>query len=93
MIRNFRDRETRYIAQGIRSKRFPVAIQPRARQCLERINAMHHPADLRAFPAMRLEQLKGALAGCYSIRVNRQFRIVFGWMDGSATDVELTDYH
>ena len=54
---------------------------------------MHHPADLRAFPAMRLEQLKGALAGCYSIRVNRQFRIVFSWVDGRATDVELTDYH
>jgi toxin HigB-1 len=49
--------------------------------------------DLRAPPGNRLEALKGALAGRYSIRVNDQWRIVFRWTDQGATDVDIVDYH
>lgn len=41
----------------------------------------------------RLEALKGARRGQYSIRVNDQFRICFRWTPTGPTDVEVTDYH
>ena len=49
--------------------------------------------DLRVPPANRLERLSGDRAGQYSIRVNDQWRICFGWQDGEAFDVEIVDYH
>ena len=93
MIRSFRDSETQRIAHGEFSRRFPVSIQKRARLCIERIHSVHHPADLRAFPAMRFKKLSGARRDIYSVRVNDQYRICFGWIDGFALNVELVDYH
>jgi toxin HigB-1 len=49
--------------------------------------------DLRIPPGNRLEALKGARPGTYSIRVNDQWRIRFVWRDGDAYDVEIVDYH
>ncbi|WP_211365289.1 type II toxin-antitoxin system RelE/ParE family toxin [Polyangium fumosum] len=49
--------------------------------------------DLRAPPANRLEKLLGNLSGFYSIRINDQFRVVFRFADGQASDVRIVDYH
>ncbi len=43
-------------------------------------------------PSNRLERIKG-YPDLWSIRVNRQFRIVFRWVDDAAEDVQLVDYH
>jgi proteic killer suppression protein len=57
------------------------------------INAAHAIQDLRVPPGNKLEALKGDLAGFHSIRINDQFRIVFKFKDGQATDVQVVDYH
>jgi proteic killer suppression protein len=49
--------------------------------------------DLKAPPNNRLEKLKGALAGSYSIRVNGQYRLVFRWTQEGPADARCTDYH
>ena len=49
--------------------------------------------DLKVPPANRLEKLKGARDGQFSIRINRQWRICFKWRSGDAHDVEIVDYH
>ena len=49
--------------------------------------------DLRVPPGNRLEKLKAEGVGRYSIRVNDQWRVCFGWKDGDAHDVEIVDYH
>jgi proteic killer suppression protein len=49
--------------------------------------------DLRVPPGNRLEKLKGRRSGQYSIRINDQWRVCFGWKDGNAHDVEIVDYH
>lgn len=49
--------------------------------------------DLRSPPGNRLEALSGNLAGCHSIRINEQWRIVFKWTEAGAQDVQITDYH
>ena len=50
-------------------------------------------ADLRIPPANRLEKLAGKLKGFYSVRINDQWRIIFKWDSGNASEVEIIDYH
>lgn len=49
--------------------------------------------DLSSPPGNRLEALSGDWAGFHSIRINRQWRIVFRWENGNAYDVQVVDYH
>lgn len=49
--------------------------------------------DLKVPPANRLEALRGARKGQYSIRINDQWRICFKWKAGEVNNVEIVDYH
>jgi len=93
MIRSFRSKETERIWQGERSRKFPGDIQDRALRKLRQLDAAATLDDLRHPPGNQLEPLKGDRVGQMSIRINRQWRICFRWIDGDATDVEITDYH
>lgn len=93
MIRSFRDSETALIWNGWRSRRLPFDVQSAALRKLMMLHRAQTLQDLRVPPANRLEHLKGRRSGQWSIRVNRQWRICFRWMDGDARDVEIVDYH
>jgi proteic killer suppression protein len=93
MIRSFRNRETELIWQGLRSRKLPPDIQSAALRKLRILNNVRRIEDLRAPPGNRLELLKGSRKGQWSIRINRQWRIVFCWSDGGVDDVEIVDYH
>jgi addiction module HigA family antidote len=54
---------------------------------LDILNAATGLADLRS-PGNQLEKLKADLTGCWSIRVNDQYRIVFRYDGGNAFDVD-----
>jgi len=93
MIRSFADRETEKVWEGEVSKRLPRDIQTTALRKLMLIEAASTLDDLREPPGNRLEMLRGDRDGQWSIRINRQWRICFQWMDGNAQDVEIVDYH
>lgn len=93
MIRSFADRETEAIFHRQRSHRLPDDIQRTALRKLRMLHRSQSLQDLRVPPANRLEMLRGARAGQYSIRINDQWRICFNWQDGEAYDVEIVDYH
>jgi proteic killer suppression protein len=93
MIRSFRDRETRTVWNGERSRLLPGDIQGIGLRKLRLINAAQRLDDLRAPPGNRLEALVGDRTGQHSIRINQQWRICFRWADGGAEDVEICDYH
>ena len=93
MIRSFDDRETESICKGNKSKKLPMTIQNVARRKLRMIEAAKVVEDLRIPPGNRLEKLAGNLDGCYSIRINDQWRIVFKFENGGAENVRITDYH
>ncbi len=57
------------------------------------LDAVASLSDLRVPPGNRLEKLSGKYAGCYSIRINDQWRICFRWDGDNAHDVEIIDYH
>jgi toxin HigB-1 len=44
-------------------------------------------------PSFRLHQLKGDLNGFWSVTVRANWRIIFRFEDGIASDVDLVDYH
>ena len=93
MIASFADKETERIWQGVVSRRLPVSIQPKARLKLRMLHAAVRLDDLRIPPANRLEVLAGDRKGQYSIRINDQWRLCFGWQSGQASDVAIVDYH
>lgn len=49
--------------------------------------------DLRIPPSDRLEKLSGDLKEFYSVRINKQWRIIFTWNNGNANEVRIIDYH
>ena len=60
-----------------------------------KLSALDYAMDLGdlSSPGNNLEKLKGALKGKYRNRINDQFRIVFEFDRGEATNVVITDYH
>lgn len=96
MIVSFGDALTGDLFNGIKSaraRRVPPDVRSRALLRLEAINNATVIEDLRVPPSNRLEQLAGELAGFWSIRVNDQWRIVFRFDRGNASEVRFTDYH
>jgi len=93
MIKDFLDRETEQFYVSGKSRKIPSAIHRVALRKLDYLNAAHVLDDLRVPPGNMLEALKGNLKGKYSIRINKQYRIVFTFEDGNAYDVEIIDYH
>ena len=93
MINQFANSDTeKFYATG-KSKKIPSTIQKVALRKLDYLNAAHILEDLRIPPGNMLEPLKGNLQGKYSIRINKQYRIVFLFDNGNAYDVEIIDYH
>ncbi len=77
---------------GQRVARFQ-SIERTAVRKLEMIDGATALSDLQAVPGNRLELLQGNRKGQHSIRINQQWRICFVWAEGSATAVEIVDYH
>ena len=93
MIANFNDKSLEsFYCQGI-GKHIPSDIHSVIRRKLDQLNAAVDINDLRVPPGNRLELLSGNRQDLYSIRVNRQWRIVFKWVNNIAHDVKLEDYH
>ena len=93
MIISFGSKETELIWKGIRVKKMPVEIQSAGRRKLRMLNNSQDIMDLRIPPSNRLEKHSGKLKDFYSIRINKQWRIIFKWTNSNASEVEIIDYH
>ena len=93
MIQSFGSIETEKIWNGIRVKKMPLEIQSVGRRKLRMLNNSQDVKDLKIPPSNRLEKLSGDLKNFYSIRINKQWRIIFTWNNGNANEVKITDYH
>ncbi len=93
MILSFGSKETEKIWNGNRVKKMPIDVQNVGRRKLRMLNNSQDISDLRIPPSNRLEKLGGKLSDYYSIRINKQWRIMFLWDKGNASGVEIIDYH
>ncbi|MCL4872338.1 MAG: type II toxin-antitoxin system RelE/ParE family toxin [Anaerolineae bacterium] len=96
MIASFGDDATADLYHGRRTNRvrhFPNDIVHRTLVRLDVLNTAQNLMELASPPGNRLEALSGDWAGFHSIRINRQWRIVFRWENGNAHEVQVIDYH
>lgn len=92
MIKSFRNKETRSLHEDEHVSQF-ASIERAARRKLEMLDAAENLNDLKSPPGNRLESLGGNRRGQFSIRINQQYRICFLWINNSAWEVEIVDYH
>jgi proteic killer suppression protein len=95
MIVNFRDGWLRdFFVADIRSKKIPSDLEARLFRKLQMIDDAMTDQDLRVPPSNHFEKLHGNLEGYCSIRVNRQWRLVFRWDGGKgeAAGIYLDDH-
>ncbi|MCX6594978.1 MAG: type II toxin-antitoxin system RelE/ParE family toxin [Acidobacteria bacterium] len=95
MLLSFRDEWLHdFFVEDIRSKRIPSGLEDSLFRKLQMIDDATTDQDLRVPPSNHFEKLRGNLAGLYSIRVNKRWRLVFRWEGsrGEATGVYLDDH-
>lgn len=96
MIRNFKSKQAKDLYDGVNSRharKIPIELHPKVVRIFDQLNAATKVETLRAPPSNRLEKLVGSLKGYWSIRVNKQWRVIFEWVETDACNVDVVDYH
>jgi toxin HigB-1 len=92
MIRRFRHRGLKRLFEDDDRRGLNAQHVEKIRRVVARLARAIEPTDMD-LPGWRLHPLKGALAGFWSITINANWRIVFRFENGDATDVDYVDYH
>jgi proteic killer suppression protein len=95
MIVSFRDEWLRaFFVEDVQSRNIPPDLESRLFRKLQMIDDAMTDQDLRVPPSNHFEKLRGNLASFHSIRVNKQWRLVFRWDGGrgEAEGVYLDDH-
>lgn len=96
MIHDIQNQTTSDIFAGNNSKaarEIPKEVHRKAKLLLELLNAATDIKDMASPPGNRLHKLSGDLKDFWSISINDQYRIIFKFKDGNASQVLITDYH
>jgi toxin HigB-1 len=97
VIASFNSAGTEDIFNGVNTKAArklcPGSIWRVAVRKLDQLDSVITLDELSIPPGNRLEKLTGDREGQYSIRINDQYRICFGWSEQGAEQVEIVDYH
>jgi toxin HigB-1 len=94
-IESFRDGWLRdFFVDDVRSRKIPPDLESRVFRKLQMIDDAMTDQDLRVPPSNHFEKLRGKLEAFHSIRVNKQWRLIFRWdgSKGEASDVYLDDH-
>lgn len=95
MILSFRDEWLRaFFVDDVSSRNIPPDIESRLFRKLQMIDDAMTDQDLRVPPSNHFEKLRGNLEGWHSIRVNKQWRLIFRWdgARGEAASIYLDDH-
>lgn len=92
MIKNFKHKGLKRLYEiGSKQGVKPEHVS-RLRLILARLDASSDPGDMN-FPGLGLHPLKGSWRGFWSVSVSGNWRVIFRFKDGNATDVNYLDYH
>jgi proteic killer suppression protein len=95
MIVGFRDGWLKsFFTDDVHSRNIPSDLEDRLFRKLQMLDDATSDQDLRVPPSNHFEKLSGKLKGFHSIRVNRQWRLIFQWdgRRGEAEGVYLDDH-
>src|SRR5215208_3379416 len=90
MIRRFRHRGLRRLYEDDDRRELNPQHADKIARMLARLDQATRPDQLD-LPGFRLHPLKGELAGYWSITVSANWRIIFRFEQGDATDVDLIE--
>lgn len=96
MIINFKSKFAQDIYDGsstTKSRKFPNQLIGKTSRLLDQLNIIKQIDELLIPPSNHLEKLKGDLSGYWSLRINRQWRVIFQWDGKDASNVDILDYH
>ena len=92
MIKSIRNRALKRLYERGDVSRIRPDQLPKVRYILDVLNAAR-TIDNMKLPGFDLHQLSGNLAGFYSVKVNRNWRIIFRFEDGDVSEIDYLDYH
>ena len=92
MIETFRHKGLRQLFEDDNPKGVSADQIRKLKQILALLDAASNIEDLN-FPTFRLHPLKGQYKGYWSLSVNANWRIIFTYADGTASILDLVDYH
>jgi len=92
MIEGFRHRGLRRLFEADDRSRVPAEYVGRLRIILAALDAAERVEDMDIH-TFRLHALKGDMKGLWAVTVRANWRVVFRFAGGTATDVDLVDYH
>ncbi|MDF1759572.1 MAG: type II toxin-antitoxin system RelE/ParE family toxin [Coxiellaceae bacterium] len=96
MIRSFKSKIAEDIYNGINSKvsrKIPKELHAKVARLFDQLNVATSIDTMKIPPSNNLEKLKGNYKTYWSIRVNKQWRVIFKWENNEAIDVDVLDYH
>ena len=96
MITNFKSKLAQDIYDGSstsKSRKFPKQLVGKTTRLLDQLNIVKQIDELLIPPSNHLEKLKGDLSGFWSLRINKQWRIIFQWDGKNVSNVDILDYH
>ena len=93
VIKSFADKKTKQFYKTGKLKRFQPDVFRRARRKLEYVDLASCIDDIKVPLGNKLHQLERDRKGQYALCINDQWRICFRFVNGTAYDVEITDYH
>lgn len=92
MIRSFRSKALRRLAEHGDASKLSVPNVARIERILARLDAALVPEDMN-LPGYRFHGLKGRDKGRFAIDASGNWRITFAWNGMDAIEVDLEDYH
>ncbi len=95
MIIGFRDEWLRaFFVEDVHSRKIPSDLENRLFRKLQMIDDAATDQDMRVPPGNHFEKLRGHLDGFHSIRVNKQWRLIFQWEEsrGEASGLYLDSH-
>jgi proteic killer suppression protein len=92
MIQSFRHKGLKLLFEKGDRRKLQSAYVGKIERILARLEEASE-AENMDLPGFKLHPLKGDLAGFWSVTVSANWRVIFRFDDGHASDVNLIDYH
>jgi len=92
MIESFKHKGLRRLFETASVRGVSAEHVRKIRQILATLHAAETIEALR-LPTFGLHPLKGDLKGFWAVTVRANWRMIFRFVDGKASDVDLVDYH
>lgn len=92
MIQRFRHRGLRRLYENDDRRGVSPELVEKTARVLARLAVATRPEQLNV-PSFRLHRLEGDLAGYWSVTVRGDWRIIFHFDLGNASNVDLVEYH